>query len=453
MKRPPEHLKHFEERMARKFPGLLYGSYLRLAHIGRMSAHSTTSGELIRWQIMQRYLDAQAEELAHLKLKAKMRRRLMQRALHDFYLDMYGGDEGDFNRNYLTWRDAVRDVEEMYAMLLGYLPHTLVVEGTTVDLRDRLRRPDEVRTEYDPICLITLARTGEWWKSTWVSHCARIKLYLAQLFYEYRKKGFAPEEIAKKTAQVRRKIIDRLFTRGSYRRVRVIANLDPTHAFECVDYLITNDLNQGTEGRNDRYVMEADCFEIRGGVRKIDVLFSIRPKENVALKGVMKGKRFPELANIGDTVAMRFVLDNKQDLQDAIDRIRDVMASRPGCVSDQDSTLEFHSNTLDPDNPSSSPNFKAMKYNLRYAGEVTELQVMSVLDQLNARCRHDDAHDACYKLRQYCQSILPISFPSQLTGIPWPTQFRKDSDRTIPTEHADIYEQLIRHKLRNGKTT
>jgi hypothetical protein len=453
MRRPPEHLEQFEERIARKFPGLMPGSIFRLARIGRMSAHSTIYGELYRWRKLISFLDAEAEELALLNLNARKRRRLTQRALHDFYLDMYGGDEGDFNRNYLTWRDAVRDVEEMYAMLLGYLPHTLVVEGATVDLHDRLRRPDEVRTEYDPIRLISLARTGGSGKSPWVRHCARIKLYLVQLFYEYRKEGFAPEEIAKKTAQVRRKIIDRLFARGSFKRVRVVANLDPTRSYECIDYRITDDLTQGTEGRDDRYVMEADRYEIRGGKRKIEVIFSIRPKENVALKGIVKGIRLPKLANIGDTVAMRFVLDNRQDLQDAIDRIRDVMASRPGCVSDQDSTLEIHNNTLDPDNPSSSPNFRAMKYNLQYFGEVAELQFMSVRDQLDARCRHDDANDGCYKLRQYCQSILPISFPSQLTGIPWPTQFRKDSDRTIPTEHADIYEQLIRHKLRNGKST
>lgn len=453
MKRPPERLEPFEERIVKKFPGLLYGSLSRLARIGRMSPHSTVSGELYRWRKLLSHLDAEAEELALLNLSAGKRRRLMQRALHDFFLDMYGGDEGDFNRNYLTWRDAVRDVEEMYVMLLGYLPHTLVVDGKTVDLHDRLRRPDEIRTEYDPIRLITLARTGGTGKSPWVRHCARIKLYLTQLFYEYRNEGFAPEEIAKKTAQVRRKIIDRLFARGSYKRVRVVANLDPSRSYECIDYRITDDLTQGSEGRDDRYVMDADRYEIRGGKRKIDVLFSIRPKENVALKGIVKGIRIPQLANIGDTVAMRFVLDNRQDLQDAIDRIRDVMASRPGCVSDQDSTLEFHSNTLDPDNPSSSPNFKAMKYNLQYIGVVVELQFMSVRDRLNALCRHDDANDGCYKLRQICQSALPISFPRQFTGVLWPTQFRKDSDRTVPTEHADIYEQLMRHKLCNGKAT
>ena len=69
----------------------------------------------------------------------------------------------------------------------------------------------------------------------------------------------------------------------------------------------------------------------------------------MALKGIVKGRRFPRLASIGDVVAMKFVLANRQDLQDAIDRIRDVMASRPGCVSDQDSTLDFRGDTLDPE--------------------------------------------------------------------------------------------------------
>jgi hypothetical protein len=377
----------------------------------------------------------------------------MQRALHDFYLDMYGGGEGDFNRNYTTWRDAVRDVEEMFVMLLRCLPHQLVVSGKAIDLHDQLSRPDEVRTEYDPIRLISLARTGGSGKSPWVRHCARIKLYLAQLFYEYRNQGFAPEEIAKETAQVRRKIIDRLFARGSYKRVRVVADLDPTDSYGCMGYRISDDMNQGFESREGLYVMEADRFEIRGGKRIIEVLFSIRPKENVALKGIVKGTRLPQTANIGDRVAARFVFKDRHDLEDAVHRIRDVMASRPGCVSDQDSTLESQNGSLDPDNPSSSPNFKAMKYNLQYIGVVLELQFMSVEAQIDARCRHDDANDGCYKLRQYCQSILPISFPTQLTGVPWPTQFRKDSDRTVPIVHADIYEQLSQFRLHNGKTT
>ena len=141
-------------------PGLMPGPISRLIRIGRENPHSTVRGEISRWRKLLGVLDKEAEELALLNLSARKQRRLMQRALHDFYIDMYGGDEGDFNRNYLTWRDAVRDVEEMYSMLFGYLPQTLVVDGTTVDLRDRLRRPDEVRTTYDPIRLITLARTG-----------------------------------------------------------------------------------------------------------------------------------------------------------------------------------------------------------------------------------------------------------------------------------------------------
>ncbi|MBU1630160.1 hypothetical protein KKD88_03740 [Patescibacteria group bacterium] len=450
MRRDPKPLEPFEERIIKKFPGLMPGSIFRLARIGRLSSHSTIYGELRRWQKLQSTLDAEAEELALLKLNVRKRRRLMQRALHDFYLDMYGGDEGDFKRNYLTWRDAVRDVEEMYGMLIGYLPRELVVDRETVDLHHRLHRPDEIRTEYDPIRLITLARTGGPKKNPWIRHCARIKLYLTQLFYEYRNEGFAPEDMAKETALVRRKIIDRLFARGSHKRVRVVADLDPTHSYECIDFRISDDSSQGFEIRDNRYVMEAESFEIRGGKRNIEVLFSIRPKEFVALKGIVKGIRLPQLANIGDRVAARFVFKDRSDLDDAVERIRDVIASRPGCVSNQDSTLE-QNGSLDPDNPSSSPNFKAMKYNLQYIGIVAELQFMSVKDQVDARCRHDDANDGCYKLRQYCQSVLPISFPPQLTGIPWPTQFRKDSDRTVPTEHADIYEQLAQHKLHSGK--
>ncbi len=447
MSRVSESLEPFEERLAKTFPGLVPGSMFRLARISRQSTHSNIRGELERWRKLQRYLDEEAEELDLLKLPARKRRRLMQRALHDFYLDMYGGDEGDFKLNYRTWRDAVRDVEEMHDMLLGYLPRTLLVNGEVVDVPMRLRRPEEVRGEYDPIKLIALARSGGFEASAWMRHCARVKLYLAQLFYEYRKEGFAPEDIAKETAAVRRKIMDRLFVRGSHRRVRVIAELDPARAYACSSYRISEDMHERIEASEECYVMEAERFVIRGGKRETDVLFFIRPKEFVPLKSLIKNVRLPELASIGDRVAAKFVFKDERDLADAVERIRDVAASRPGCVSDHNSTLQSNGNPSDAENVNSSAGFRVLKYNLRYIGIVNELQFLTVPGEVDSRCIDDEEHRYDYKLRQFSQSIMSIVYATRYTGIPFPTFARKNG-KVVPVTHADIYQQLLRHGRR-----
>lgn len=454
MSRVPETLEPFEERIAKTFPGLVPGSIYRLARFGYANKRSNIFGELQRWRNLQRHLDEEAGELAALKLPAAKRRRLMQRALHSFYLDMYGGDEGDFKRDYRTWRDAVRDVEEMFDMLHGYLPTTLKVGGCTLNVNECLHRPDEVRAEYDPIRLLTFARSGGFGGMARTRHCARVKLYLAQLFYDYRQQGFAPEDIATETAAVKRKIIDRLFARGSYKRVRVVADLDPSNAYACVGYKMSEDLNRGIEEREDQSVMEFDRYLIRGGKRDIEVFFSIRGKEFVPLKSIVKNIRQPELASIGDRVAIRFVFKDAADLEDAVERIRDVIASRPGCVSDQDSTLDSSEDCLDSENAHSSPSFRAMKYNLRYIGGVNETQFATMKGHVDSKCKHDEGNHGDYKIRQYCGSILPISFPTRLTGIPWPS-FGKEGKRVVVLTHPDIYEQLANHVRRNlsGRTT
>ncbi len=448
MSRVPEVLEPFEERIAKTFPGLVPGSIYRLARFGYANKRSNVFGELQRWRNLQRHLDEEAEELSALGFTAAKRRRLMQRALHSFYLDMYGGDESDFKRDYRTWRDAVRDVEEMYDMLLRYLPPTIVVDDRVLDVNERLRRPDEVRAEYDPIRLLALARSGGSGNVTWTRHCARVKLYLAQLFYEYRKEGFAPEDIAKETAAVKRKIIDRLFVRGSYKRVRVVADLDPANAYGCVGIHIVEDPNRGLEEREDRRVMEFDRYLIRGGEREIEVFFSIRGKEFVPLKSILKNIRLPELASIGDRVAARFVFRDERDLEEALDRIRDVIASRPGCVSDQNSTLNPSEHSLDAENVNSSPNFRAMKYNLRYIGIVNEPQFVLMKSDVDAKYKRDEGLHPEYKWRQFVLSIFPIAHPTRHTGIPWPT-YRKEGRRIIPVTHIDVYRQMVDHVRRN----
>jgi hypothetical protein len=383
-------------------------------------------------------------EYAARRYQPEMHRRLMQRALHAHYIDMYGGDEGDFESDYRIWRDSVRDVEEMIDKLLTFLPPALVVNGRTIDVRESLRRPDEVRLTHDPIKLIALARTGGFGSVEWVRHCARIKLYLVQLFYDFRKRGFAPADIMEEAAGVERRIIDRLFVRGSHRHVRVVAELDPENAYECLTYRMIDRMDADAVAGDNRFVIDANRFVIRGGARDIEVLFFLRGKEFVPLKCLVKNIRPPELASIGDRVAVRLLFKDERDLKDAIERVREVLASRPGCVSDQDMTLLPNARPTHPKNAASSPSFRAVRYNFRFMGVLCELQLMSIKGHIDANCRHDEAHHRCYKLRQYSVSVFPFLFPTRFTGISWPT-FRREEDRVLALTHADVYKQIALH--------
>lgn len=428
-----------EERLSSKFPGLIPGDMRRLIRLAR-DPQSLLHGEIERWRMLLRQLDEVALEAARQGYPQHVRKRMLQRALHDFFvgeLGMYAGTPDDFENNYRQWRNACRDVEELNSYLLGYLPK---------EMHTGLRLPEEVAEERNPIRLIELVRSGGFGRDPWVRHCARLKLVLGQTFFEYRRNGFAPEYLEERAYQLRKRLERRLFKRHSKKRMRLVATLDPDDANRCISYEIVDNPSVRIAESERTWVMDIDQYVIvnkRG--EETRVLFSIRPKRFAVLKGMIKDIRFVQLANIGDGVAMMFIVESESDLDKVVDKVRSVLVRAPGSVCDQNSNLGHRAGRkLDNGNSHSSDAFQVMKYNALVQDLVVEVQFTPVVTLVDNKCRTDRAH-ADYKARQYCESVMEPFFPSYLTGIHWPSDFRLKDGEYVPRHHPETWAKIKAH--------
>ncbi|GEM_PF-2176246 len=449
-----------KERLARKFPSLIH---LRPASLGQMAAdhHSVMYGEIIRWRILFKKLDTTSAKADRLEWKSETKMQVLLQTFHDHFVGslrrasgrktvpMYHGSPADFDRNYPIWRDACRDVEELYDYLVSYLPRLLEVDGQNRDLHHMLRRPEEIRATHNPIKLLDLARKPMppdriWDDWHWIRRLAQSKLVLAQAFFEYRRSGYAPETLEDEAVQLKRFLERVLFERGSKEKVKIVASLDPEHAFACKEYRYATP-RESSLPSDARFSVETNRYRLRGKERT-PVLFFIRHKRFPLLKGLIKDIRFPQLANIGDGVAMTFAIDADTDLDEVVSSVRHVLVPCPGSVCDQDSNIGLREGRkLDDTNGSSSRRFKAMKYNALVADRVVEVQFLSIRDFIDSKCRHDDAHHGCYKLQQYCKDIFPILFPQELTGVPWPGDFQETDGVTLPQTNPNVWDALVAH--------
>lgn len=447
------------ERLARKFPSLIH---LRGSELGAMASdrHSVMYGEIIRWRMLFAKLDSVSAKADRLAWSDKIKMETLLQTFHDHFVGslrrasgrktvpMYRGLPADFDRNYAIWRDSCRDVEEMYDYLLSYLPRLLEVNGQNRDLHHMLRRPEEVRSTHNPIKLLDIARAPlppgrEWSDWAWVKRSAQTKLVLAQSFFEYRRAGYAQATLEDETVQIKRILEQTLFQRGSKEKVKIVATLDPEHAYACKEYRYAAP-RESSLPSDTQFAVETNRYKLRG--EDIPTLFFIRPKRFPVLKGLIKDIRFPQLANIGDSVAMSFVLDSEADVDTVVSAVRRVLVPCPGSVCDQDSNLGHREGRkLDERNGSSSKRFKVMKYNALVADRVIEVQFTSIRDFIDSKCRHDDAHHGCYKLQQYCRDIFPVLFPQELTDVPWPEDFQESDGVTLPQTNAEVWNALVAH--------
>jgi len=449
-----------ETGLARKFPSLMF---LRAAELGRMvrDQHSVMYGETVRWRMLFAKLDQVTAKAEQLNWSDQVRMEVQLQTLHDYYvgslrrasgrktIPMYEGCPADFERNYRIWRDACRDVEELYDYLISYLPRYAEVRGQNRDLHHRLRRPDEVRSTHNPIKLIELARRtqkgkGEWVDRIWIRHAAQAKLVLAQACFEYRRAGYASETLEDESVLIKRLLERTLFKRASKQKVRIIASLDPERAYACHDYHYAGP-RETIPPLSTRFMLETNRY-ILASDKNIPIMFFIRPKRFPVLKGLIKDIRFPQLANIGDGIAMTFAIDDETHLDEVVSAVRRVLAPCPGMVCDQDSNLGHREGRrLDQRNTNSSHRFRAMKYNASIADRIVEVQFLSMRDFIDSKCRHDDAHHGCYKLKQYCKDILPVLFPEVLFEIDWPSDFVECNGSSMPTKHLGFWEELVAH--------
>jgi hypothetical protein len=447
------------KELARKFPSLIY---LRAPALGQMAAdrHSVMFGEVIRWRILFQKLDAIAAKADRLDWKPDVKMETMLQTFHDHFVGdlrrasgrktvpMYQGSPADFERNYPIWREACRDVEDLYDYLVAFLPRFLELDGQNRVLHHMLRRPEEVRGTHNPIKLLDVARLKapegrEWSEWAWVRHSAQSKLVLAQAFFEYRRAGYAPETLEDESVQLKRFLERTLFKRASKEKVRIVASLDREHAFACKDYRYAAP-RESQLPLDNVFTVETNRYLLTG--TEIPTLFFIRPKRFPLLKGLIKDIRFPQLANIGDGVAMTFAIDSENDLESVVSAVRHVLVPCPGSVCDQDSNLGHRSGRkIDDKNGSSSPRFKVMKYNALVGDRVVEVQFQSIRDYIDSKCRHDDAHHGCYKLQQYCRDIFPVLFPEDLTGVPWPRDFTESEGVTAPRKNPQVWDAFVSH--------
>lgn len=423
--------------------------------------HSVMYGEIIRWRMLFQKLDQVSAKADRMGWKPETKMETQLQTVHDHFIGslrrasgrktvpMYNGTPADFDRNYPIWRDACRDVEELYVYLLSYLPRRLEVHGQLRDLHHMLRRPEEVRSTHNPVKLLDVARSRkpkdrEWSDWAWVKRSAQSKLVLAQSFFEYRRAGYAPETLDDESVLIKRFLERTLFVRDSKEKVKMVATLDPDHAFACKTYRYAVP-RESSFPSETQFVIETNRYVLHTG-EGIPVLFFIRPKRFPVLKGLIKDIRFPQLANIGDGVAMTFAIDSEDDVDAVVSCVRRVLVPCPGSVCDQDSNLGHREGKkLDAKNGSSSMRFKAMKYNALVADRVVEVQFSSTRDFIDSKCRHDDAHHGCYKLQQYCRDIFPVLFPEALTGVPWPENFQESDGVTLPKLNADVWSALVSH--------
>jgi hypothetical protein len=448
------------EGLTRKFPSLIH---VRTAQLGAMASdrHSVMYGEIIRWRLLFEKLDQMSAKADRLGWKPDIKMESLLQTFHDHFVGslhrasgrktvpMYKGTPADFSRNYPIWRDACRDVEDLYEYLLSYLPRLLEVRGQNRDLHHMLRRPEEVRSTHNPIKLLDLARAPlpegrEWSDWAWVRRSAQTKLVLAQSFFEYRRAGHAPETLDDESVLIKRFLERTLFKRASKEKVKIVASLDAEHAYACKTYRYAMP-RESSLPSDTQFTVETNRYLLQLA-DKISVLFFIRPKRFPVLKGLIKDIRFPQLANIGDGVAMTFVIDSEADLDTVVSNVRRVLVPCPGSVCDQDSNLGHREGRkLDSKNGSSSKRFKAMKYNALVADRVVEVQFSSIRDFIDSKCRHDDAHHGCYKLQQYCRDIFPVLFPEELTDVPWPEDFQESDGVTLPQTNTEVWNALVAH--------
>jgi len=448
-----------EERLAKKFPALVLFDTRRLVLFLR-DPHSILYGEMRRWRILREALERKRSIAERQGYTESERMELLERELHDFFvgdlsrasgrktLPMYAGTPADFERNKHIWKDACRDVEEMYDYLTKYLPRYLMSCGRSYDRTELLCLPDEVRKERNPICLIQIAQSGGRDDSEWVRHCARVKLVLAQAFFEYRRAGFAHETLEDFSLQVQHMVECRLLKRNSRQETRIIAELDSSDVFACQDFWFCENPREIISASPARFVMEANRYTVvcKGG-EEVPILFSVRPKRFPVLKGLVKDIRFSQLANIGDTIAMAFIVDDEQSLDKIVSEVRRIVVPCPGSVCDQNSNLGWREGrSLDASNPISSAKFRAMKYNALVADRVVEVQFVLTRNYIESKCRRDDAHHGCYKAKQYFLHVFPILFPEKLRGIPWLARGAQDKRGTFPPKkNEEIWEQIKAH--------
>ncbi len=431
-------------RVLRQFPGLptlTPGQFLTMFN----DEHALLHGEVKRWRLLCRLIDEKRNEFTIAGNAPEVVHDSLLRVIHRFFVGqltdryrttapMYAGTPADFEEDERRWIAACADVESVYTYLMTYLPPLVRLGRKRASLADRLKRPVVVSTEHDLLRLIELVRFHE---DASVRHYARAKLVLAQFCFEARKEQHEPDRLRREAAELASFIGRCVFGGGPGEAVEIVADLDPTRRYSCISWQAVKPGQSETLGYKNPFVIPTreQRIHLPSG-RTISCYFSIRSKQHVALKALVKDIRFLDLMGIGDAVAMRFMVQ-AEDVDEFVRFIRGVIVPCPGQVCDQGSSIGFRAGNapLDRKNKQSSKSYEAMKYIARICGRAVEVQIVPVNAWINAQCMHDRVNHSWYKLLKYLDEVLPILFPEHLFGIPW--------------ENPALRRQAVAHILSN----
>lgn len=415
-------------RVLQQFPGLVTLPSEQFRSLVN-DEHVLLHGEIKRWGMLCRLIDRKREEFTRVGSPPAVVHRDLLRVIHRFFVGeltdehrttapMYHGSLASFEEDERRWVAACRDVEAMYEYLLTYLPKQLRVRGKRVRLHERLGRPDIVRSCADVLDLIELVR---WHDDERVRHYARNKLTLAQFCFEARAEGYAADRLQREVQDLEGFITRTVFGGDVGEDIDIVADLDPAQRYACRDWKIVARGKAASTGFQDRFVISTKRRHIvLPSGRRIEAYFSIRSKQHMVLKALVKDIRFLNLMGIGDAIAMRFTV-SPDDLDEFVRYLRKIIVPCPGQVCDQGSSIGYRGGKtpLDPRNAHSSKSYEAMKYIARIAGQAVEVQIVPMRSWIDSVCKHDRVNHACYKLHRYLDEVMPILFPEHLFGVPW----------------------------------
>lgn len=378
-----------DEMFIQAFPGMAYTR--------SSDPHSIVIGERVRFK-------GTLELLARVEREARASgheaRIACLKALHGFYQDAYDLDGSNFERDLAWFRDAIKDAREAVHVILGYVPssryHAFEMNAA-------------VEKSLDPVELLRLAATpGEDFLARRARFESRRQLVLAQLAFECRLEGMGPDDLQRRHDRLSSVLLERYFVPDGSCGVGLAVARDPENHYRVQRVRVCR--REDVEKEGETYdVFPMRLLDVEG--RRIPVLYRHRPKSNPILKLVAKRQRDPRTIQDGDGVKLVFL--TMEDLRDGVEHLRRTVVRQPGSVFAQKSNL-FKAGVVDGANRHSSQQFRADKFEVRFAGVPVEIQFLCFGDYLNEIGSVGAEHHDQYKARQYLRKVFPRFFPPPL---------------------------------------
>lgn len=406
------------------FPGLtVYPSNMQLREIvAAIRRSSLMTGERKRFKHLRRVL-SEAKRAVPSDLSPLERKRVLSevqdRALFAAYTRMYGLN-GNFEEMRRVSHQAVKNTQGFIDQLLEtYLP---------INHRKQLEFAACVRAARDFPTLVELAGhcSNRGVISKRIAHEARVIAVLSQIEFEYLTGAYNPERVDAIREDLISLFENEVFDKSESRRLVVVAELDPQN-----DYRVRRDANGNPAlavydetqpeahqmTTSTRLVLLLDVRVVRRGGVSVPVYFDTRRKDKIFTKLFRMLWREPE--HITDHSGLEMVFfTNDMEVEVAANRLREVIVTVPGQVWAQKSNA-FRAGAVDPNNPHSSVDRRAEKYNFRWGGITHELQMLDLATYVDSLVSRNRIAHVIYKYLTLVDNTFPFLWPKELYGKDW----------------------------------